>query len=221
MQRNKIFILIFFLATCLLPILFFPFGCKKAENYGLETKDDSFRYCYFLDNSELLIKNENDFNAQFNAKKYQEFVEQVDETMEKEGLYLQPEPLFLPIVQKIVSGNKYVFVFEDTSTTRDGRITKRIALECSDITEKMTIPKDCQGYYLQDAWEWPPAIFDIIKGEIRTEKAPGVIGYISGHLELEYEDHMFSEGMKKTIQGNFEIYNKNRHLFISKPVFSE
>jgi hypothetical protein len=208
------------LLTGLLLIIFmsviFLAGCEEKTPYGLKSSEDHFLHSYFIANSKLFVKSRQDFDKQFESKEYKDLVKEVDKIYEDSGRYLQSEPIYLPIIQKISDGNKYVFVFETKEDTWEGILVKRLAFECDDLGEKLVFPSDCIGYYMIDAWEWPPAIYNINKGEIILKHKSLITGYLAGKLDLIFFDDFFSN--KEThIAGSFVIYNKNKRLFLSVP----
>jgi len=209
-------ILFFCLLLLLNPFIFQ--GCKDESNYGLKTDKEHFKYSYFVGNSTLLIKNYNDFNRAFDSQEYKNFVKSVERIYEEKGQYIQPEPFFLPIVQKILPGNKYVFVFETTVKETDGLLTKRVAFECDNLKEHLKFPTSCQGYYMIDGWEWPPAIFQIIRGEIKIQSKSLITGYISGDLDIIIMDDVF-KNKEINIKGKFNVFDRNKHMFLTKPVY--
>lgn len=204
----------------LLSLLILTASCDKLTSqkqpYGLKSSDEYFLHSYFLTNSELLIKTRADFDKQFDTKEYKELVNRVDEISEKTGRYIQAEPIFLPIVQKIIKGDKSVFVFETKEETRDGVLVKRIAFECDELKEDLRFPNECMGYYLRDGWEWPPDIFQIIGGQVKLKHKWLVTGYLAGDLDLIIMDDVYQK-KEINITGTFIVYDKNKSLFFSKP----
>lgn len=205
------FLLIFLILTA---------NCDKQTSqkqpYGLKSSDEYFLYSYFLTNSALLVKTRTEFDKQFDTKEYKELVKSVDKISENSGRYIQAEPIFLPIVQKIIKGDKSVFVFEAKEETRDGIIVKRIAFECDELKEDLKFPNECMGYYIRDGWDWPPDIFQIVGGEVKLKHKYLITGYLAGDLDLIILDDVYQK-KEINITGSFIVYDKNKSLFFSKP----
>lgn len=108
----------------------------RKQKYGLNSSDDHFLYSYFLTNSALFVKTRADFDRQFDTKEYKELQNQVENIYESSGRYIQAEPIYLPIIQKIIQGDKFAFIFETKEETMDGTLVKRIAFECKELKVK-------------------------------------------------------------------------------------
>jgi hypothetical protein len=188
----------------------------RKQNYGLNSSDDHFLYSYFLTNSELFVKTRSDFDKQFDTKEYKELQNQVETIYESSGRYIQAEPIYLPVVQKIIQGNKFVFIFETKEETMDGTLVKRIAFECKELKASIKFPDECVGYYMRDGWEWPPDIFQIVSGEVKLKDKSLVTGYLAGNLSLFFMDDVY-QNKQINISGGFIIYDRNKSLFFSKP----
>lgn len=201
-------VLIFYIAIIL--------SCSRKKQYGLQSSEGDFIYSYYLTDSELFIKNREDFNRQFETAEFKKLEKAAKDIEEKKGLYMQPEILFLPVVQKVVSGNKYVFIFETEKKEMDGVLVKRIACECDELKDRIEFPTECVGYYMVDDWEWPPKIFKIVKGEINFKYISLVTGHLAGNINIVIDDDIFSE-KEKIISGDFNVADKNKTLFFSMP----
>ncbi len=173
-------------------------------------------------NAELMVKNRADFDKQFKTQAYQEFVAALQKIEDDTDLYLQPESFLLPIIQKIIPGTKYVFIFETYSRSFDGSTTKRVAFECEQLKETLSFPENCHGYYMIAAWEWPPLIAEINEGEIEfdtTSLSRLPVGYLSGFVEISiYDDFLEQE---HHLSGKFCVLDKQKHLFFSLPAGHE
>lgn len=187
--------------------------------YGFNSSDGHYLYSYFVTEAELAVKNKTDFEQQFKSQAYQELVAALQKIADDSDLYLQSESFFLPIIQKIYSSTKTVFVFETTTRSFDGSKTKRLAFECEQLKETLSFPEDCYGYYMIDAWEWPPNIMDISEGSVKFDPIPFSrlpVGCLSGVLDISLNDQMFDQ--KRQLSGKFCVLDKQRHLFFSLPV---
>jgi len=179
---------------------------EKNMNYGLKTSDELFLYCYYMDNSELVVKNRNDFDKQFETTEYKELQRSINESNQ----YIQPEVIHLPVIQLVKPGHKYVFVFESKEILSDYIIVKRIAFECEELKDELAFPSDVKGYFMKDGADWPPDIHVIEKGKIRISNKSSIEGCLVGNLDLLLEN-------EEKISGRFIIYNKNKSLFFCLP----
>lgn len=202
--------------SALVFLAFLSIKCSNKVLYGLHSNEGHFVYSYFLNNADLLIKNRVEFNKKFETIEYKKFKEEINHYGDKSGQYIQPEPLFLPIIQRINVGSGSVFIFEAEEKESEGRIFKRIACQCSNLKDIMKIPADCVGYYMIDDWEWPPKIFEIVEGEISIEHKSLIAGTFEGHIELIIDDDIFAK-QKRVISGNFNVLDKNKLLFLNIP----
>ena len=201
----------FFKKVSLILITFFIlisiFCCAKNSKYGLVSSDGDYGYSYFVTDSELYVKNIRDFEKQFETDEYMSLKKQVEKSEE----YLQAEVVFLPIVQRIIHGDKYVFVFESIKEHSDYIAMKRLAFECDQLKD-LEFPSNCRGYFMEDGGDWPPDFYDIIKGQITVIHNSAITGILVGDIEIVLDN-------QKKISGKFRIYDKNKFLFLNSPAY--
>lgn len=193
------FITIFLLSTC-------ASGCRDKVEYGLSSSDGHYLFSYYVPDSELVVKNMKDFDEQLESKEFNDLKQIVD----KSDKYYQAEVLFEPIVQRVIPGNKYVFVFETTKDYGDYMALKRLAFQCDKLDNRLVVPSDCRGYYLETGGDFPPDFHELKSGQIILTKKSEITGTLTGHIEAEFEK-------RKRIAGNFRIYDRRRELFLTAP----
>lgn len=181
-------------------------SCSEKPKYGLVSNDGYYLYSYFIRDSQLFVKNMKEFEKQFETKAYKELKQSVDEA----EYYMQAEVIYLPIVQKIVSGKKYVFVFETKKKYSDCLMIKRLAFECDQLKDIITFPADGRGYFMKYCSDFPPILNSITSGYLKIKQKDLLRGTLVGDLELNLED-------KTKISGSFIIYDKNKFLFFCIP----
>ena len=155
--------------VCLLVIFLFSgiilYGCNPKSKYGLVSDHGYFFYSYFVSHSELFVKNMREFEKQFGTKEYEELQKAVNEAKD----YMQSEVIYLPVVQRIIPGNKHVFVFETKKEDSD-HIIKRLAFECDQVKDLLAFPTDCKGYFMEYGSDFPPILKGVTSGQLKIKQ---------------------------------------------------
>lgn len=187
-------------------------GCSNKSGYGLISSEGHYLYSYYVTNGELKIKSSKDFDAQFETEEFKHF----SKIVQNSDSYVQPEVIYMPIIQQIIPGDKDILIFERAENRYDGKIVVRLALECDKLKGTLNFPDGIKGYYMIDDWEWPPKIFNITEGKIVINFISDITGQISGEIDVTVYDDVFTKANKK-ITGRFIVVDKNKSLFLSKP----
>lgn len=200
---NKYFIILF-----LSIVLAIYYSCERnsKNKYGLITTDDYYIYSYFTAGEELLVKNERDLQDQFMSNEYKRLEEQAD----KSKSYIQPDMIYMQVVQRTLIGGKYVFIFEKANKLRDVLVIKRLAFECDKLESCLEFPNNCKGYYMEFGTNVPPDLNDIRNGSLTLTRIDLVSGLLTGCIDI-------TVGNDKNISGEFAIYDKNKRLFFGLP----
>lgn len=210
-------------------LLLFMAAPASAQNpdYGLVSGEKHYPFSYYVDSSQLLVKSGYDYADQFETEDARAFCERIASF----GGYSQPCLQYMPIMQRILEGDKFVLVFEgaDILCTNDAVdtlvIVQRLAMELDTIKDTLVYPADFRGcYFRASLHEWLPIMYGLDSGVIIIEDYSEKFGRLSGHLSVRAIGD--TSGVSPTeavvyeykrITGDFIVRDKDRQIMLNIP----